>query len=433
METRSSSDTSSWPDWLAMASRTAHVAVGVSSLDSGLFVEVNDSFCRLFQLTREQIIGHSSSALGMWPEPQQRVRLVEAARRLGGVTRFEARYRNSAGEIGELEISARVVQQGDETFLIGFLTDVTDQREIVEGLRAAQSRLDIVLRASNMLVFRQDTELRYTWVANPVLGASENEVIGRTDDELLGAEAAAPLREIKRRVLETGVAERRDVWVTNNGQSGCFDLIVEPERDAAGRLIGIVCAAHDITRRMTARRKALRLPVSTIRGMCSLIGQETLTPRQADRLRHLDLTAGGLAPPPHPAPAFERLRQHHAGTLVVVAEQNPVVSELLCALLELAGLRVAAARTGVEAFSFSLQLAPALLLLDMEMPQGGAVAAARSLRTMAPNPLPIVAMLSGSPIGGAGRALDADLDDVLDKPVTAASLYDKVLAWLEAR
>ena len=41
-------------------------------------------------------------------------------------------------------------------------------------------------------------------------------------------------------------------------------------------------------------------------------------------------------------------------------------------------------------------------------------------------------MLSVSAPVGAALALDADLDDVLDKPVAAARLYERVLAWLSA-
>lgn len=114
METWGSLDTSGHVDWLATASRTSHVAVGVSSLGSGLFVEANEAFCRLFQRRRDEIVGRSSAELGLWPDASQRERLLELLQRHGSVTRFEARYCNSRGEMGDLEISARIVVQGGE-------------------------------------------------------------------------------------------------------------------------------------------------------------------------------------------------------------------------------------------------------------------------------------------------------------------------------
>jgi len=421
-------------DWLAMALQTAHVAVGVSHFRSGVFVEANESFCRLFHCARDELLGQTSAALGLWPDPQQRQRLVEVVQRQGSVTRFEARYRNRLGELGELEISARLVWQQGEPYLIGFLTEVTGQREFVDGLRVAQARLDLVLRSSRRLVFRQDRDLRYTWVANPALGASEADLIGRSDEEIMGAVAAAPLLAIKRRVLATGCAERRDVWVANQGQLGCFDLVVEPERDATGRLCGIVCAAQDITERMLAVPHTRRAPAQAIRGMASLIGREPLTLQQAQRLQRIDQVAADWQADDAGAPAGQQLAERHAGALVVVAEHNPVLRQLIQALLEQVGLRVAIATTGVEAFSLSLQLRPDLLLLDMALPQAGGVAAARALRSMLPQGAPIIlATLSADAPVDVARALDADLDEVLADPLSAAQLYGTLLAWLDAR
>lgn len=419
-------------DWLATAAATAHVAVGVSNLASGICVEANEAFCRLFRLTRDQIVGHKVADLGLWADPRQRERLVRWLLRHRSVTRFEARYRNSQGETGDVEVSARIVEHDGEPYLISFLTEATDRREFVEGLRAAQSRLGVVLRASGTLVFHQDEALRYTWVANPALGSRESELIGRTDEEIMGAAAAAPLVAIKRRVLESGHAERRDVWVAHNDQLGCFDLVVEPECDAAGRVSGIVCAAQDITQRQLAPAAPAAGPLRAIQGMSSLLGHGPLSTREAERLQRIDDAAAQLAGPPSPVPAVDRLRRGHAGARVVVADQNPVVRELIAALLEEAGLHALRAATGVEAFSFTMQFAPALVLLDMEFPQNGSVAAVRALRTMAPAALPIVALLSGTSPASAAQALDADLDDVLDKPLAAARLYEKVLVWLAA-
>lgn len=473
--------------WLASVARCAHVAVGVSRMDDGRFLEVNDAFCRLFRLTREAVIGRTSAALGLWPDRAQRERLLAQIRLHGSVSGFPARYRNQAGEEGQLLVSARIVDGDGTPCLVGFLTEVSDQHELLEGLRTAQGRLGVALRATELLVFAQDRALRYTWAANPALGATEAEVLGRTDAELLGPEVAAPLTAIKQRVLDTGRAERRDVWVANNGQLACFDLVVEPERDAAGRVQGIVCAAMDITQRVTAggaswppapvpaplpaplpgppaapaplpatgyapaalpeagaesppaRPTAPPVPAGpllAIEGLAALIGREDLSPRQAERLRRILRELHRLGRPDRPDLAAARigLRRRHGGRLVVVAEHNPVLRELVAALLEEAGLRVMTAATGVQAFSLAVQHRPALLLLDMALPQRGGVAAARAVRaTTGQGALPIIAMLAPGRAAEAGRALDADLDDLIDKPVSAEALYRKVLAWLEPR
>lgn len=385
-------------DWLALAVHTARVAVGVSELHSGVLVDANDAFCRLYRYRRDEVIGRRSAELDLWPDPRQRERLFELLLRHGQVDGFAARYRNRLGETGDLEISARIVHRDGEPFVMGFLSDVTDRMELLEGLRAAQGRLGVVLRSSRVLVFAQDLALRYTWVANPALGATEDELLGRSDDDILGPEAAAPLVAIKRGVLASGRPARRDVWVDNQGRRGCFDLVVEPERDAAGRVVGIVCAAFDITHRMGAAAVAAPQP-----------------------------------PAGAPLPPREQLQQRHAGAQVLVVEHNPVLRQLVAALLEQAGLQVVQATSGVQALSLAVQLSPALLLLDMELPQRGGVAAARAIRTLLARRVPVVAMITAATPREAALALDADLDDVIGKPVVAEQLYPRVLAWLDNR
>ena len=52
-------------------------------------------------------------------------------------------------------------------------------------LERAKQRFEQALSRSNISVFTQDTDLRYTWVHNPRLGLSAEEMIGRTAAEIL--------------------------------------------------------------------------------------------------------------------------------------------------------------------------------------------------------------------------------------------------------
>ncbi|MBI5688938.1 MAG: PAS domain S-box protein [Verrucomicrobia bacterium] len=124
--------------------------------------------------------------------------------------------------------------------------------ELPPGLLAHAERLRVALAATPIVIFNQDRDLRYTWIGNPALGLKAEEAIGRTDEDLLGSEAARPLTIIKRQVLETGRGERQDVNVVRAGQSGWYDLTVEPLRDTAGEICGITCVAVDISDRKRA-------------------------------------------------------------------------------------------------------------------------------------------------------------------------------------
>ncbi len=245
-------------DWIARIFAGSHVAIGISRLADGRFIAVNDAFEHLFGLARQAILGHTALELGLWPFPEERARLLSMLRQGQPVRAFEARYRKHSGAIGDLLVSASLVDFDGDRYMVGLLTDATERKRAETAMKRNEARLATVLKLSHVLVFHQDRQLRYTWIANPALGATSDELIGRSDDEFLGREAARPLTTVKRRVLRMGQGERQQVWVTREAQAGCFDLIVEPERDADGRITGIVCAATDITGRKQAEQQ-LRL------------------------------------------------------------------------------------------------------------------------------------------------------------------------------
>jgi len=99
----------------------------------------------------------------------------------------------------------------------------------------------------SVLVSMQDLGLRYTWIRDPGDALREEDVAGKTDEDLFGRDDAALLAAIKREVLATGLSQRHGLWLTFRGARRWFDLGVHPERNASGSIVGILCTAVDIT------------------------------------------------------------------------------------------------------------------------------------------------------------------------------------------
>lgn len=233
----------------------SHLGIGISRASDARFVEVNSAFLRLFGYSRAEVLGRTSLELGIWPDPGERAALLERLRAGEAVTAFEARFRKKTGETGFLAISARLVDWGGKPHMIGILTDITERKRMEASLEESQARLRLALAATHLPVFRQDRQLRYTWIANPALGLRGEDIVGRTDAEILGRKAAAFLVRIKNQAMREGRSLREEVWLEMGDRTGCFDLIVEPERDADGRVIGVLCAAADITERKLAEAR----------------------------------------------------------------------------------------------------------------------------------------------------------------------------------
>ena len=141
--------------------------------------------------------------------------------------------------------------RGDDGVVQGVVMvfhDVTERRDAERQVRESEERLRVAVRAAPLVVYTCDRDLRYTWIANPK-GMTAAEILGKRDDELLPPDEVRELIEVKRRVIERGRGERREIKLTLQGCDLVYDLTCEPLRDESGRPVGAIVAAMDITDR----------------------------------------------------------------------------------------------------------------------------------------------------------------------------------------
>ena len=135
-----------------------------------------------------------------------------------------------------------------------------DARTVAERerqLRVADERLRVALASAPIVVFNQDAALRYTFFYNSQVGLTEADVRGRTDVEVFGPLDGARITAVKRRVLETGIGQRVELFVTFGGQRRCYDMTAEPLRDDQDRSVGLTGSATDVTARKRAEARRL--------------------------------------------------------------------------------------------------------------------------------------------------------------------------------
>lgn len=113
------------------------------------------------------------------------------------------------------------------------------------------SLLGAVVREAPLVIYAKDRERRFV-LSNTrhhmLLERAEADVIGRTDTDLLGAEAAA-VEESTTRVLETGEAIAAEYTLSIAGEGRTFLETIYPLFGIDGNLIGAGGIATDITAR----------------------------------------------------------------------------------------------------------------------------------------------------------------------------------------
>lgn len=235
----------------ALQTRESHFRILVEQASDGIFiadaqgryVDVNSAGTEMLGYTREEVLQLSISDIIAAEEVQ---RLGPELSRLagGGIFRSEWRFRRKDGSYFPGEVVGKCLPDGR---FQGILRDITERRQAERLIRESEERFRVALKDSPITVFTQDRQLRYTWIFNPQL-YWQQEILGKTDDEILGAEKARRLRELKQQVLKAGVCVREEVVIRHNGKSQSFDLTIEPVFDSERKVVGITGASMDIAR-----------------------------------------------------------------------------------------------------------------------------------------------------------------------------------------
>lgn len=217
---------------------------GIFLSDSnGRYLDVNSAGAEMLGYTRDEILQLSIADIVV-AEDISRIAGEVGRFAGGGIIRSEWMFRRKDGSMFPGEVSGKQLPDGR---LQGILRDVTERKQAEDLLRQSEERFRVALKDSPITVFNQDRELRYTWIYNPQL-YWQHDLIGKTDDEMLGPKRAAGLSDLKKRVLRTGTALREEVAIPQNGKSHVFDVTVEPVFDGERNAVGITGTCVDIAR-----------------------------------------------------------------------------------------------------------------------------------------------------------------------------------------
>lgn len=156
-------------------------------------------------------------------------------------------------------------------------------------LAEAQQRIEIALRGSPISVFSQDKDMHFTWAHNPPAGLPCEHLEGKTDADVLPAEAAATIMTAKRKAMETGDAQRLETNFELLGRKRSFYLVIEPLFDNHDAVLGTTSVAVDISDRK-ASEDQLRLVLRELTHRCKnlLAVIHAIARQTASRTRSVD-------------------------------------------------------------------------------------------------------------------------------------------------
>lgn len=118
--------------------------------------------------------------------------------------------------------------------------------ERTRELSLVKARFETALHGAKVYVFSQDRDLSYTWMSSP---DGENTDAGMIDGDGSASPQRAAIDALKRQVIATGRPGDGEFRLNGASPPRWHDLHVEPMRDPNGAIVGVICAAVDITAR----------------------------------------------------------------------------------------------------------------------------------------------------------------------------------------
>ena len=112
--------------------------------------------------------------------------------------------------------------------------------------------------------------------------------------------------------------------------------------------------------------------------------------------------------------------------LLLVVEDNEMNADMLMRRLNRKGFQTAWAVNGLQALEMVAQLKPALILMDLSLPEMDGYQAARIIKSGPQGQTPIIALTAHALVEDQQKALSAGCDDYETKPINFPQLLTKI-------
>jgi len=127
--------------------RSSPIGISITRLADGKVSDANPTFLRMFGYTHEEVIGRTTLELNVWAHPEDRDRMFKLLREQGGVKDFETQFRKKSGEIGDLLVSAEVIDLAGEQFLLSLMQNITERKRAETELYIALEKYRVLFES----------------------------------------------------------------------------------------------------------------------------------------------------------------------------------------------------------------------------------------------------------------------------------------------
>ena len=224
------------------------VALVITRLSDGMYINVNTTFLKMFEYNSNEIIGHKSSEVNIFDNLETQKVFFELFSKKK-VNNLQMSFKSKTGRLIPTMISIEKLEINGQDHLLTTLVDVTERKKMEDELAFADKEWAITFDAIPDMIAILDKDHKIKRVNKAMadrLGVTPKQCIGLQCFECVHGAKQPPEFCPHMKTLKDGKQHIEQVYEERLG--GNLVVSTTPLRDAQGKVIGSVHIARVLTK-----------------------------------------------------------------------------------------------------------------------------------------------------------------------------------------
>jgi len=242
---------------------TAKDGILILDAETGMILDVNPYLIDLLGYSKEQFIEKEIWEIGFFKDIIANYDKFLELQQKEYVRYDDLPLETTNGQKINVEFVSNVYFSEKKKVIQCNIRETTKRKQTELELRNSEILLRTIVQTIPDLFWLKDINgiyLSCNTMFGRFFGASEAEIVGKTDYDFVSRELADFFRENDRNAIEAGKPTSNEEWVTfkDDGHSAYLDTIKTPMYDCYGKLIGVLGIGRDFTERKQAEEQFLK-------------------------------------------------------------------------------------------------------------------------------------------------------------------------------